>query len=167
MSFDTLAEISKKMLVTYPDSKQWEDSPFKWIKDLPCGSKGLVGKTMILELLKSIGANPTLNEDKHIIVNGRPVVPKLSLLWATGDLKFQNIRDIPNSHIFCLGLCPKSAFGWMIPSTEVWNNGSVSERAGLAIQHAGADAWLCVRPSKLPTWLSQYGGELPAALEKV
>lgn len=158
--FDTLSGISKELLVTYPENTSWNDSPFNWVKTLPAGSKGTLGKYMALRFLKSLGLNSELDESGRINAGGKTVLTKMSMLWATGDLRFQNIRDTPNSFLLCLGLCPQEAYGWLIPNHELWSNGFVMMKEGLAPQHTGADSWICVKPALTPEWMSKHGGDM-------
>jgi hypothetical protein len=44
MSFKTLQNITDSLIAEYPASTAWDDSPFNWIRGLPPGSKGAIGR---------------------------------------------------------------------------------------------------------------------------
>ena len=96
--------------------------------------------------------------------NGSEIRVKLSLEWGAGAFKFQQIRDEPFEYVFCLGLYPEGAYGWLIPREDLIVDGIWQERDCLTPQHggmAGTDTyWLSVDPASPPAWLSAYGGTL-------
>jgi len=165
MSFTALEQISNLLVSEYPESKAWNDSPFRWIRLLPPGSKHVVGRDMLTSLIALYGLTPTLYKGQ-VRVNGNGISVKVAMMWEEGIIKFQNIRDSKVDFIFCLALYPHSAYGWLIPAAEVWNDGNVrNDRPGVTGQHKGADAWLHVDPTNVPDWLKPYGGTIDQAME--
>ncbi len=160
MSFGTLVTITNALAANYPQSAVWDDSPFKWLVSLPPGSKGAVGRNIASALLQSYGMSPGMKRF-GLRVNGQDIVVKTAMLWEGEILKFQNIGDTKFDHVFCLGLFPNGAVGWLVPKDEIWADGLIqTDRPGITKQHKGADAWLNVDPSNVPEWLKPYGGTI-------
>jgi hypothetical protein len=160
MSLQTIIDTSKRLEVKYQEDKAWEFSPFKWIKDLPVTSKGLVGRSMIHDLLKEAGAYPSLGKRGYLLGGGYQIYTKLSLQWANGALKFQNIRSHDDTMTICLGLEPHVAHAWVFPNSTLWHGKELRDRDGLSVQHVGSDAWLQVDTCNVPKWMEPFGGTL-------
>ncbi len=160
MSFKTLENITNDLIASYPASKEWDDSPFNWIRGLPPASKGAIGRDIGSGLLYAYGFTPSSHR-YELRVNGQGVVVRVAMKWKGNIVKFQNLRNNEFEHIFCIALYPKSAYAWLIPKSEVWHNDAVrNDRAGVTMQHKGADAWLSIDPKKVPEWMKPYGGTI-------
>jgi len=158
VSFETLEKITNSLISEYPESNAWAGSPFDWIRHLPSGSKGVIGRHIASGLLQSYGFTPTASKS-HLRVNGQVILVRTAMMWQQGIIKFQNLRDSNFQHAICLGLYPRKAFAWLVPKDEIWLNGRVrKDRIGIKSQHKGADAWVQVDPENLPPWLTAYGG---------
>jgi hypothetical protein len=165
MSFAALEQISNVLVSEYPESKAWNDSPFRWIRLLPPGSKHVVGRDMLTALIDFHGLTPTLYRGQ-VRVNGNGISVKVAMMWEEGIMKFQNIRDTEFDFVFCLALYPHKAYGWVIPKIEVWEDQAVKTRnAGITSQHKGADAWIHIDPNNVQGWLQPFGGTIDQAME--
>jgi hypothetical protein len=143
----------------------WEGSPFNWIRQEAPGTKGRIGRDLSRSILESLGITVG-SQGTALTANGVQIRVKLSLEWGAGAFKFQQIRDEPFGYVFCLGIYPEGAYGWLIPRDELIVDGVWQERVGLTPQHGGVGGtdtyWLSVDPANPPAWLSQYGGTLAA-----
>lgn len=159
-NFKTVVSITNDFIAEYPQSTAWQDSPFNWIRCLPPGSKGVIGRAIGSGLLQSNGFTVTARTNQ-LRVNAQGILVRIALMWEEGVLKFQNLREPDFDHVLCFGLCPNEAFAWFIPKEEVWKDGTVrTDNAGVTAQHKGADAWISINLSSVPLWLKPYGGTL-------
>jgi hypothetical protein len=175
MSYAALSAFSTVLSTEYVDDLPtaedlaWEDSPFNWIRQEAPGTKGKIGRALASSILEGLGI-AIGSAGTSLTANGTDIRVKLSLEWGAGAFKFQQIRDEPFEYVFCLGLYPEGAYGWLIPRESLIVDGVWQERDGLTPQHggmAGTDTyWLSVDPASPPAWLSTYGGTL-AAFEAV
>lgn len=160
MSFKTLVAITDDLVKYYPKNTAWQSSSFNWIRGLPPGSKGTVGRNIATGLFNHYGLTATTHKSQ-IRVNGNGISVKLALMWDSGVLKFQNIRDTDFDFALCLGLYPSHAFGWLVPKGEIWANHAVrNDRPGITRQHKGADAWIHIEPKSPHKWLEPFGGSI-------
>ena len=173
MSFKTLEKLSANIGNDYPNSVQenqaWEESAFNWIRTLPPGRKGAIGRKLACGLLQSFGFT-CLTQGNLIKVNGQSISVKTSLMWGAGVIKFQNIRDSDFNFVLCLGIYPTTSLGWLIPKDEIWSDSGVlrDDREGLRSQHGGQagseDAWIGIDTDDVQDWLKPYGGTTDAMI---
>src|ERR1700744_3120371 len=109
MSLQALETITNSLISEYPESKAWADSPFAWIRHLPPGSKGGIGRAIASGLLQGYGITATAHRHQ-LRVNGQGLIIRVAMMWETGIIKFQNIRDIDFDPILCFGIYPHKAF---------------------------------------------------------
>ncbi len=171
MSFKTLETLSHDIAGHYPDAIQedqaWVGSPFNWMRALPPGRKGAIGRKLASGLLRKDGFL-TSKKRNLIQVNGASISVKTSFMWGAGVIKFQNIRNSDFDFLLCLGIYPNASFGWVIPKMEIWDNGVLQERTGIRGQHGGIgadDAWIGIDPDHVPDWVMPYGGTTDAMLK--
>jgi hypothetical protein len=165
MSLKMLEIITDSLIPQYPGNKEWKDSKFDWIRALPPGSKGVVGKSIGSGLLQGYGLTPMAHRN-YLTVNGQTILPRMAMKWAKNIIKFQNIRDVGFEHVLCFAIYPKNAFAWMIPKTEIWVDHAIrTDRKGITSQHKGADAWIHVDPENPQKWLNPYGGTIEQAMK--
>jgi hypothetical protein len=150
---------------------EWEGSPFAWLKTRPSRQVGKICEDIVAGWLAAKGFDVSRSPDSDAdkIVEGKRVEIKASTRWKSGMYKFQQIRDQNYDLAVFLGISPFDAHCWVIPKQvlmEQWHTGG-----GLRSQHGGASgtdtAWLSVVPGKEPQWLSQHGGRLAAAVERL
>lgn len=164
MSFKMLQQITDNLISEYPESQAWSDSPFSWIRHLPPGSKGVIGRHIGSGLLQSYGLTPTARTHQ-LRVNGQGIIVRVAMIWEKGLMKFQNIRDGNFDHVLCFGLCPHAAFAWLIPKNQIWVDHAIrTDRPGITRQHKGADAWISIDPDNVRAWLKPYGGTIEQAM---
>jgi hypothetical protein len=169
MSFDALSKKADAISTPYKqkikeDDDFWKDSPFDYIRRLPSRTRGTIGQTLARSVFENYGYKPTKRPD-CFEVNHKVVISRFSMLWETGDWKFQQIRDTPFELLFCLGVLPDSVSAWLIPKDELYlPDGSLTEREGWGRQHGGKtgkeDAWLVATPTDIPKWLGDFGGNI-------
>ena len=171
MSFKALEDYSKILADDYPDAVQenqaWVDSPFNWIRPLPPGRKGAIGRKLVARLLDANGL-ACARTGNLLKVNGASISVKTSFMWGAGVIKFQNIRDSDFNFLLCLGIYPTASYGWIIPKSEIWDNDVLQERIGLKGQHGGVggdDAWVGIDPDDVPDWIKPYGGTTDTMLK--
>lgn len=161
--FDFLANAAnyiRKDLVTKEDT--WLGSPFEWVKALPSGTKGKLGKLLVQQwcALQGLAIGPSPDSEADLMINEHRVEIKFSTLW--GGYKFQQIRDQNYEFLICLGVSPFEAHCWVIRKAVLKQH--VIGHMG---QHTGSEgtetAWLLVKPENPPEWLSGLGGSLEEA----
>jgi len=164
MSFENLRKITNDLKNNYPEDVSWKESEFEWIKCLPPGSKGKIGRDIVTGLFQYEGHDVTYNK-QQLHINGADVNVRLALMWEEGIVVFENNTDGDYDAIVCIGILPNSAVGWIIPKAEVWKDGKVNtENSGITAQHKGADAWIHVKLASVQPWLKPYGGTLEEML---
>jgi hypothetical protein len=165
--FELLATAANYIKSDFDQSDEnWKDSQFQWIRKIPSGSKGRLGKLLVYQwcALKDLPVGRSPDSDADMLVNGHRVEIKLSTLWNSGIYKFQQIRDQNYEYAVCLGISPNEAHCWVISKEILLKN--VIGHLG---QHTGAEgqdtAWITIRPNNPPAWLSECGGTLSDAYE--
>jgi hypothetical protein len=160
MSFQTIQKITNSLMAEYPATKEWDDSPFNWIRGLPPASKGAIGRYIGSGLLQAYGF--TVSAYRYELrVNGQEILARVAMKWEGNIIKFQNVRDVKFNHVLCIGLYPSKAYAWLIQKNEIWLNGKVrTGRSGVTSQHKGADAWMHIDPANVQSWLKPYGGTI-------
>jgi hypothetical protein len=160
MSFKTLVAITDSLIAKYPATKEWNDSPFNWMRGLPPASKGAIGRDVCSGLLHAYGFTPGAYK-YTLLLNGQTLLGRVAMKWQGNAVKFQNIRDADFGHVLCIALYPKGGHAWLIPKMEIWANGKVrTDRSGIKPQHKGADAWITIDPKNPQAWVKPYGGTI-------
>jgi hypothetical protein len=145
------------------DLGEWVGSPFAWIKILPSGTKGKIGKELVSAWCRAndLEVDRSPHSDADLIVAGRRMEIKMSTLWKAGIYKFQQFRDQDYEYGICLGISPFNVSCWILPKSVILET--------LPVQHGGQRGsdtkWLSFRAASPPEWLSPYGGTLSQALE--
>jgi hypothetical protein len=64
----------------------WQGSPFEWVLKLPPGSKGKLGKQLVIQwcALKGLAVDRSPDSEADMLVNGHRVEIKFSTLWKAG-----------------------------------------------------------------------------------
>jgi hypothetical protein len=146
------------------ENAAWEGSPFEWVLRLPPGSKGKLGKQLVLQwcALKELAVDKSPDSDADMLINGHRVEVKFSTLWEKGYYKFQQIRDQDYEYSICLGISPFDVHCWVI--SKIILKTHVIRHLG---QHTGSKgqetAWFPVNPMNPPEWLTSCGGTLEKA----
>jgi hypothetical protein len=118
MSYEFLADRSIALKSRYPSGAQspedeaWEGSPFDWFRKKASATKGKIGRDLVSALLQA-NAFASSKRGMAISVNKKIIRVKTSLMWGGGDFKFEQFRDSDYDLVFCLGLYPDAAFGWL------------------------------------------------------
>jgi hypothetical protein len=169
MSFKVLADQSEALHKLHPadvkteEDVAWEGSPFDWFRKKASATKGRLGRDLVAALLMSAGFT-SFRRGMDVVANEQAIKVRLSLKWGAGHFKFEQLRDSNYDFVFCLGLCPDRAYGWLIPKEELIDDGNMQDRVGLTPQHGGQsgteDFWLSVNPSDVQDWLIPYGGSI-------
>lgn len=163
-----LAALAATLEPDYTDQDDpWADSPFGWIKRRPSRQVGAIAEKLVAGWLATrdfdVARSPDSQADR--LVNGKRVEIKFSTQWASGGLKFQQIRDQNYDAILMLGLTPFDAQCWAIPKPVIMRKWGTA--GGPQPQHggqAGRDtAWLAFQADSPPNWMARYGGRLADA----
>ena len=146
------------------ENKDWQGSPFKWILNLPTGSKGSLGKRLVKPwcALKELAVDRSPDSEADMLINGHRVEIKFSTLWKARIYKFQQIRDQNYEYGIFLGVSPSAAHCWVVSKAILrqFVIGHMGQHTGLAGKET---AWLTVNPNNPPYWLAQCGGTLDEA----
>lgn len=162
-----LAEISSNLEASRsPEDREWAQSPFGWLRQLPSRARGATGENLITDWCEALGytVEPAGVSDADRLIEGRRVEIKLSTLWANGRFKFQQIRDQDYEIMICIGLTPRleDVAIWIIPKQIL-----MTRPDGVSGQHGGAGAvetlWLDVRVGDPPQWMARWGGDVVQA----
>jgi hypothetical protein len=125
----------------------WEGSPFEWILWLPPGTKGKLGKKLVLQwcALEDLAVDKCPDSEADMLINGHRVEVKFSTLWKNGIYKFQQIRDQNYEYSICLGISPFNVHCWVI-SKKILKEHVIGHLG----QHTGSrgkeTAWFPVNP---------------------
>jgi len=171
-----LVAISQALHREYQDeNKQWEGSPFEWIKYRPSRSIGAIGEKIVSSWLAlhdfNVGRSPDSEADR--IVEGKRVEIKFSTQWKNGTYLFEQIRDQNYDFAIFLGVSPKDAHCWVVPKADIIKMWKVDHL--LTPQHGGAQGndttWARLSPeaSGAPNddHFRTYGNGLRTALKSV
>jgi len=146
------------------DYVAWHQSPFEWVLRLPPGSKGKLGKQLVLQwcALKGLAVDRSPDSEADMLVNGHRVEIKFSTLWKVGIYKFQQIREQNYEYSVCLGISPFEAHCWVVSKSVLrkYVIGHMGQHTGSGGQET---AWFPVNPNKPPEWLVPCGGALDQA----
>ena len=162
--YERLVEISTNLRDEYSQDSMhwWAESPFAWIRLEGSGRRGKIGEQLVERLCRAYGleVEGSTDSDCDLLIAGVRVEVKFSTRWATGQFRFQQIRDQNYKLAVCLGVAPSDARMWAIPKETL-----LARPAGVRGQHGGAEAqdtmWLTVRPGKEHEWMHKFGGALP------
>jgi hypothetical protein len=152
-------------LTATPGDDPWENSPFRWIRELQSRRRGKAGELIVTNWLRSegleVGRSASSGSDRTVGL--QQVEIKLSTLWDNGQFVFQQIRDQDYRYMVLLGITPESAQVWVVPKTVAMRHSTP--------QHTGAKGaetrWLAFDAANPPSWLSRYGGNSERALAAV
>ena len=146
------------------EKKEWDDSPFKWVINLPAATKGKLGAQLIRQwcILKQLSIGKSPDSEADLLVNRQRVEVKFSTLWDAGIYKFQQIRDQNYDYIICLGISPHDAHCWVIDKQTLKEKviGHFGQHTGKGGQET---SWLTINPNDIPDWLTNFGGSLSEA----
>ena len=164
--YEKLEQLSLRLSANYEDEDlEWRNSPFAWIKPRPSRQRGKIAEELVAGLcdVEGLIVLPSPDSDADLIVEGTRVEIKSSTLWASGEYKFQQLRDQNYEIAICLGLSPFTAHFWALPKKVLlqhWQAGS----PGIKPQHRGRGgtdtAWIKLSPHNPPIWMQPYGGYL-------
>ncbi|MGD1834769.1 MAG: hypothetical protein ACPKQO_03515 [Nitrososphaeraceae archaeon] len=169
-----MKEISLNMERGYDNSEEkiWNNSPYKWIRDLKSSrKKGKIGELMIKEFLSDknyfISFSPSYEND--IIINGKDIEIKTSTLWKGVCYGFQQIRINQDfEYMIWFGISPFTEHCWVIPKKEILYR---INKQDIRMQHAGKKgkdtAWIHVSPDNIPEWLTKWGGTMKDFKKKI
>ena len=134
-----LVSISQALSREYQDeNKQWQGSPFEWIKYRSSRSIGAIGEKIVSSWLAlhdfNISRSPDSQADR--LVEGKRVEIKFSTQWKNGIYLFEQIRDQNYDFAIFLGISPHDAHCWVVPKQDIIRMWKV-ERV-LVSQHGGA-----------------------------
>lgn len=167
-----LAALSQQIEYEYMDeNREWEGSPFAWIRTRPSRQVGAIGEKLVAGWLAARGFDVARSGDSDAdrIVENCRVEIKFSTLWQNGCYKFQQIRDQHYDFAICIGISPFEAHGWVIPKSDLIRLWKVEHK--IASQHGGAGgddtAWIDVPLRHPPEWIKPYGGSLTEALRRI
>lgn len=167
-----LAGISQALKAEYQsENREWEGSPFAWIKTRPSRQVGAIGERLVAGWLAARGFNVARvgDSDADRVIEGKRVEIKFSTLWENGGYKFQQLRDQRYDLVICLGVSPFDAHCWIIPKADIIRLWKVEHK--ITSQHGGQDgadtAWIDVRLENPPDWLKSYGGSLSDAISRL
>lgn len=144
----------------------WAESPFAWIRTRPSRQRGKIGEQLVADWCKAMGLDVTQssNPTADLIIEGRRVEVKFSMLWQGGVYKFQQFRSQDYDFAVCLGVSPFDAHCWVISKNLL-----LKHVIGHTPQHTGRGGtdtfWLSFRASTPPAWLAACGGRLEDASE--
>lgn len=142
----------------------WIESPFGWIKSRPSRQVGAIGEQLVAGwcAAKGLDVVRSRNSDADRIIHGQRLEIKFSTLWASGGYKFQQIRNQEYDYLFCLGVSPFDAHGWVFPKSVL-----LERVIGHMGQHTGSGgtdtAWLGFDVRRPYDWMAPYGGSLSEA----
>lgn len=169
VSCESIAEISLGLKKSWPSRKRdWEGSPFEWIANARPATAGAIGVAIVSEWARSIGFRVGKSRDKEadMTIESKRAEVKLSTAWASGEYKFQQLRDQNYDFAVCLGLSPRSSHCWVIPKKDLmrlWKKDGEIRGQHCGGNRDGDTAWLSVHPATPQPWILKYGGSMEDA----
>jgi len=146
------------------DHSAWAGSPFDWVRNLPSGSKGKLGKRLVYQwcAIKGLSIGTSPDSEADMLINNHRVEIKFSTLWQEGVYNFQQIREQNYEYAVCLGISPFEAHCWVVSKKILRKNviGHLGQHTGSSGQET---AWFAVNPKSPPDWLIPCGGTLDQA----
>ena len=85
------------------ENEDWKDSPFSWVRSLPAGSKGKLGKHLVYQwcALKGLNVGSSPDSEADMLINGKRVEIKFSTLWKSG---FRSLFSTAVRIFCCVGV---------------------------------------------------------------
>lgn len=144
-----LVSISQILSREYQDeNKQWQGSPFEWIKHRPSRSIGAIGEKIVSSWLAlhdyNISRSPDSQADR--LIEGKRVEIKFSTQWKNGTYLFEQIRDQNYDFAIFLGVSPHDAHCWVVPKSDILRMWKVENV--LTPQHGGASGFYTITVEK-------------------
>ena len=136
------------------DGKEWNGSPFAWIKTRPSRQVGKIGEQLVAGFCaaKDLNVSRSPDSDADRIIEGKRTEIKLSTLWKNGSYVFQQIRDQEYDVLLCLGISPFDAHVWVMRKSDIPFELLPHQHGGTR----GSDTWwLQVDPQKPSTWMKK------------
>lgn len=99
------------------EKREWRDSPFRWmVEGVPPRTKGKIGEELVAAWCagKGFSVAPSGDSEADLIIEGRRIEIKLSMLWESGIFKFQQLRDQNYEYAICLGISPFDVQCWIM-----------------------------------------------------
>ncbi len=141
-------------------SDQWNNSPFRWILNLPPGRKGKLAHNLIKYWLSIRDGMLDLNRGNgnFLLINNHRFIIKFSTLWVNGVYKFQQIRSSGYDYIICLGISPFDVHCWIFEKDFALTH-AIPQHRGSKV----ADYWMEINSNYPPEWAIGKGGTLENA----
>lgn len=162
--FKRLTELAEPLVDRFSDNRlpEWNASSIGWIRHLSSAHKrGKVGEELIRRWARSEGltVGGRGNRGHDCVVAGLKLEVKTSLRWNDDRFVFLNLRDFAYDAVALLALEPTSCGLWIVPKEVLWKH---AKEQTLGASGVGS-RWLWFRTSRLPRWLSAWGGTLGGA----
>ena len=135
----------------------WAGSQLAWTRSLAAGTKGKLGRQLVIELCRDEGLT-AIQRRFLVYVENKAVSVKCSVLGLEGNYFFENVKEDGYQFLFCLGISPHDVHAWVIPSEKLQE---------AKHQHGKADQWMIVAPNNPPELFRECGpsGEIDEALK--
>lgn len=145
----------------------WDTSPFRWMRRRSSRQKGAIGKAIVKDWAthEGIRVQAATGPGHDFQLNGVLVTVKFSMLWSSGQLVFEQLRDQDYDVACLLGVEPQRVRLWAVPKDIIWKH-APGQHTGAAAQET---RWVRFRADTPSDWLQSYGGtlnEAKAALEQ-
>jgi hypothetical protein len=174
-----LETISEKLKPTYDNDEdaEWSGHSLQWIRTKPSARIGKIGRLFVKAICensglqaKTKGYSLVVADKRPLVVAGKEIQVRFSTGWSGGGFKFEQLRYESYLAVFCLGITPKRAYGWVIPKNIIFDTkGVLLKKPALTTQHKGKGgsdtAWINVDVQSIPPWMEDHGGSLADATD--
>lgn len=166
-----IGEWARTLEPEYRDkARKWPGSPFEYALSMPPVPVGAWGERLAkgwFDFLR-YPVLPRANKEHDLIVGGKKVEVKTSLMWASGEFSFAQIRDQDYDLLFCLGIERFGAQAWVFEKEFVMDHWL--KKGFFEPMHGGKKgtetAVLKFHPyERTPDWLLDHGGALEKCSE--
>jgi len=154
------------------NNKNWDKSPFGWLRSLSPRARGLIFEEIVGKTLKDLGfsVDPRTGVENDLVVNGVKAEIKMSFLWSRNNKKskphfvWSQIRNQDYQVLLLFGIAPDNVYLWSVPK-------KVALEHALP-QHGGSGSketwWIYeVYPDNIPDWLRPWGGVLDDGIARL
>jgi hypothetical protein len=134
----------------------WKGSTFEWLKTAASRRKGAFGERLVKDAAAVAGlqVSKSSTTGAGTVLEGVAVEVKLSTVWSSGDLKFQQLRNQPYDVVVFVAVAPESVSMWAASKAV-----ALAHSTGQHTGHAATEtSWVSWPAGQAPKWATELSG---------